>query len=69
MHSLVLNHPFVDGNKRVALTAAGVFLDLNGVRMTASNEQAVAFTLAVIAGEVGLEEMAGWFRSHSSRAG
>ena len=35
MHSLVLNHPFVDGNKRVALTAAGIFLDLNGYRMTA----------------------------------
>ena len=65
MHSLVLNHPFVDGNKRVALTAAGVFLDLNRYRMNASNQEAVAFTLQVIAGDLDLEAMAAWFKTNS----
>jgi death-on-curing protein len=66
MHSLVLNHPFVDGNKRVALTAAGVFLDLNGYRMNASNQEAVAFTLQVIAGDLDLEAMAAWLKTNSA---
>jgi death-on-curing protein len=30
MHSLAQNHPFVDGNKRVALTVTGIFIELNG---------------------------------------
>ena len=36
-HSLIRNHPFVDGNKRTALAAAGVFLELNGYALTASS--------------------------------
>ena len=62
---IVKNHPLLDGNKRVALTATGVFLDLNGYRMNASNQEAVDFTLAVIAGELDLEAIAAWLRSHS----
>ena len=65
MHSLVLNHPFVDGNKRVALTAAGVFLDLNGYRMTATNQEAVELVLSLIAGELDVEAMATWLQTYS----
>jgi len=65
MHSLVLNHPFVDGNKRVALTATGVFLDLNGYKMAATNQEVVDFTLSVIAGDLDLEAMATWFKTYS----
>ena len=65
MHSLALNHPFIDGNKRVALTAAGVFLDLNGYKMNAGNQEAVDFTLGVIAGELDLDAIAAWFKIHS----
>jgi len=62
---MVLNHPFVDGNKRVALTAVGVFLDLNGYRMTATNQEAMDLILSVIAGELDLEAMAAWFEAYS----
>jgi death-on-curing protein len=65
MQSLLLNHPFVDGNKRVALTAAGIFLDLNGYRMTATNQEAVDLVLSVIAGELDLEAIAAWVKTYS----
>jgi death-on-curing protein len=68
MHSLVLNHPFIDGNKRVALTAASVFLDLNGYQVNATNQEAVDFVLSVIAGELDLEAMAAWLKTHSQAA-
>jgi death-on-curing protein len=64
MHWLALNHPFVDGNKRIALTATGLFLELNGYRLSATNEQAVEFALRVIAGELDVGAIAVWLRTH-----
>ena len=65
MHSLIKNHPFVDGNKRTALTATGLFLELNGYTMTASNEEALDFTQRAAVGEIDVEFMATWLKSHS----
>ncbi|MCB0062562.1 MAG: type II toxin-antitoxin system death-on-curing family toxin, partial [Caldilineaceae bacterium] len=45
MASLVNNHPFVDGNKRVGITAAGLFLRLNSYRLRATNAELERFTL------------------------
>jgi death-on-curing protein len=67
-HSLAQNHPFVDGNKRVALAAMGIFLELNGCQLTASNEDAVAFIQRLVTGEIGIEEMAAWPRTHSENS-
>jgi death-on-curing protein len=66
MHSLIKNHPFVDGNKRTAITATGIFLELNGHTLTASNEEVVDFTVRVAMGETELEEMAAWLQAHST---
>jgi len=63
MHSLVKNHPFVDGNKRTALTATGMFLELNGHRLVASNEQAFEFTQQAARSKVEPEEMSEWLRT------
>ena len=49
MHSLVRNHPFVDGNKRAAVASVYVFLRLNGWRLVLEQEEAIA--LAVDAAE------------------
>jgi death-on-curing protein len=62
MHSLVLNHPFVDGNKRIGAAAAELFLRVNGAVLDASDEELEAVTLATISGEVQLEALAIWFR-------
>jgi death-on-curing protein len=62
MHSLVLNHPFVDGNKRIGVSAAEMFLNLNGWLLEAPDEELEEMTLAVAEGEVEAEALAIWFR-------
>jgi death-on-curing protein len=66
MHSLIKNHPFVDGNKRTAVTATGIFLELNGHRLTASNEEMVRFAVQLAAEDAELVEIAAWVQSHAS---
>ncbi len=59
------NHAFIDGNKRTALVvAAGVFLPLNGYKLTASDGETVRVMLSVADGTMPEEELATWFRNH-----
>lgn len=67
LESLVGNHAFVDGNKRTAITSAGLFLRINGYSLTANNQQLEAFTLQCARRTVSLDEIAQWFKSHSER--
>jgi len=62
MHSLVLNHPFVDGNKRIGAAGAEFFVERNGHTVQATDEEFEAVTLAVAEGSVGAEALAIWFR-------
>lgn len=59
------NHPFVDGNKRVAAEAALVFLQMNGLADTASDELIANLTLAVAAGQLNKSDVALFFREHT----
>ncbi len=54
------NHPFIDGNKRVALMAMYVFLKTNGVVMTAQEEDAVATMRELASGELTEEGLFAW---------
>jgi death-on-curing protein len=65
LESLCLNHPFLDGNKRVAYTVAGLFLELNGWRLEADTEDAVSFMLDVACGKRSKEEIRIWLEQHS----
>ena len=62
---IIRNHPFVDGNKRVAFLAVGLFLALNGWRLVASQADATLTLLAVAAGEIDEATFARWLREHS----
>ncbi len=62
MHSLVLNHPFIDGNKRIAVHAAELFAVLNGSALIASDDDLADITLAAAEGKVAVEALAIWFR-------
>ena len=64
---LAKNHPFIDGNKRIALAAAVVFLELNGYRFDASEADAVIQTLALAAGELNEGDYAKWLKVNSKR--
>mgnify|MGYP006291241825 CR=1 FL=1 len=67
LHSLLDNHPFVDGNKRTAITAAGLFLEYKGRAFTATNEELEQFTRSVITEDPTVEETARWIQAHSRR--
>lgn len=61
---IVRNHPFVDGNKRTALVAAGVFLALHGFRLVADDADKVLTVLGLVTGEVSEEQFGQWLRRH-----
>jgi death-on-curing protein len=64
IQSLVGNHPFVDGNKRTGISAAVIFLRVNGYRLMASNSDLEAQTLRVVTQDTPTEELADWLRSN-----
>ena len=67
MHSLVMNHSFVDGNKRVGAAAAELFLILNDYRLLATDAEFESVTLSIARGELDAERLAIWFRQRISR--
>ena len=64
---LAKNHGFVDGNKRAAFLATGLFLHLNGYRLSVSQVDATLTMLAVAAGEMDEASFAAWLRAHCVR--
>ncbi len=62
---IVRDHPFVDGNKRVGVVAALVFLALNGINLKVSNPALLEIVLGVVRGETEKGGLAAFFRSHS----
>jgi death-on-curing protein len=63
-YSLALNHPFVDGNKRVAHAALETFLILNGRELAAPVDDAERTMLALAAGALSREEFVAWVTRH-----
>jgi death-on-curing protein len=61
--SLIRNHPFVDGNKRIGHLAMEMFLVLNGHELDAGVDEQERIILGLAAGELSREEFAGWVRS------
>lgn len=61
---LARNHPFVDGNKRIAFHALMVFLRSNGVPFRPDPAAATAMVLSLAAGEVGEDGLVGWIRDN-----
>jgi death-on-curing protein len=65
LQSLLKNHPFVDGNKRTALTSAGIFLKLNGYQLINDHDNEVSFTLKVDNEHLTIEQIVKWLEKHS----
>ena len=62
--SLVRNHPFIDGNKRIGHAAMELFLMLNGHEIEASVDEQEAVILGVASGDVDREEFLNWLEHH-----
>jgi death-on-curing protein len=66
-HSLVQNHPFVDGNKRVGAQAMVLFLLANAWEPEFGSSELTEVTLAIARGELAAEALAIWIRQRSRR--
>jgi death-on-curing protein len=67
--SLIKNHPFVDGNKRIGHATMEIFLMLNGYEISASVDEQETLILAVAAGELGRVELQNWLEKHVVESG
>lgn len=65
--AITRDHPFHDGNKRVSLTVAAVFLELNGLRLEASEADAATATRALAARTLDPADYAAWLERHAVR--
>ena len=63
-YGLARNHAFVDGNKRAAFLATGLFLVLNGYRLVATQADAALTVLSLAAGDIDEAAFAAWLRQH-----
>ena len=64
---LAKNHPFIDGNKRIAFVALELFLALNGHELVADDTECVMTMLALAAGTMDQAALADWIRSNSKQ--
>lgn len=68
LQSLLKNHPFVDGNKRTALTSVGIFLAMNGHHLVNTHAEEADFAIRVDNEHLPLEEIVTWFQKHARPA-
>lgn len=62
--SLISNHAFVDGNKRIGIYVMLSFLELNGIKIWASNEDVVNLGLSVADGFANYDDILKWIQTH-----
>jgi death-on-curing protein len=64
---LTRNHAFIDGNKRISISTAAMFLQVNGYRVTATNSELEEFAIHVTTMKPDIDEIADWFRTKATR--
>ena len=62
--SLVSNHAFVDGNKRIGVLVMLSFLCVNGIETRCTDEELIKLGLGLAAGEVSYDELLSWIHNH-----
>lgn len=63
-YTLISNHAFVDGNKRIGMYVMLTFLEVNGIRLDCTNNEIVEVGLAVASGAMDYDALLKWVRSH-----
>lgn len=66
-HSILKNHPFVDGNKRTAYSSAALFLKINGYKLTNVHNEAVEFSVRVETEDLTVSEISSWLKKNSEK--
>jgi death-on-curing protein len=65
-YTLISNHAFVDGNKRIGMYVMLTFLEVNGIRLECTNDEVVEVGLAVADGRMSYEELCDWVIEHKA---
>ena len=65
-YTLISNHAFVDGNKRIGMYVMLTFLEVNGLRVECTNEEVAQVGLAVAAGTMDYDALLAWVREHTN---
>ena len=63
-----MNHPFVDGNKRVAFVLMDVFLQKNGWEIIAQEEETYSMMMSLASGKINKAQLSSWLKEHSSKS-
>ena len=66
-YALISNHAFVDGNKRIGVYLMTTFLEMNGIRLQATNEEIVQIGLSVADGSMSYDDLLAWVRKHRAK--
>lgn len=67
MHSLIMNHPFVDGNKRIAVVSVARFLFINGFKIKVSNKELVDNVMKIESKKWDIEKLAEWLEENAKK--
>jgi death on curing protein len=65
--NIIMNHPFIDGNKRTGMVSAFVFLERNGYISAAKDGEIEKFALMIVKERLSLESIADWFKRYSKK--
>lgn len=65
-YTLISNHAFVDGNKRIGMYVMLTFLEINGIHMECTNEEVATVGLSVAGGTMNYEDLLKWVREHAA---
>ncbi len=63
-YSLISNHAFVDGNKRIGVYVMLTFLETNGIEISCTNDEVVKIGLGVASGKISYEQLLKWVKEH-----
>ena len=65
--NVIMNHPFVDGNKRTGMAAASVFLENNGQKLFCKEGEIEKFALSIVEKRLDINAIAEWFKKHTKK--
>lgn len=64
--SIIMNHPFIDGNKRTGYVLMEVLLRIEGIRIIADDDQVYTFVINISTGELKFEQIVEWLKQNTS---
>jgi len=67
MESIIVNHPFVDGNKRTGFTVGNLFLMKNGLEIEGDDQDVYDTVIAIASGQMRFEEILDWLKNNTQK--